>query len=131
MRPTLWAGAIAFGSLLTGLIVLIAPETNSDALIKYLPDTLSQIWPVFQAVGGAMVLYGLTLLKPQWEAAGLTLITFALGSLAVAIADYADPPVAASMLVITSLAFACAARVIVLLALAQKEQDDIRRRDDV
>lgn len=114
---------VGVASAVVALASVLVPSIESKALMEYLPDTLSIAWTWLLFTGGVLTTYGIIYFKPQWEAAGLTLLAYMFTALGIAISDYNDPPVAVTMLVVVSLGVACLARVLVLLAWASREAE--------
>lgn len=109
---------IGLATLLTGLLFTIAPgfALSSSSLGEFLPDTYELAWPITHSLAGGLVLYGMFRNKPNYEAAGLTLLffTFTCSWLGVFITRGFESGVVAGSTIL-AVAVGCLLRAIMLI----------------
>lgn len=116
--------SLGVAAFFTGLVFLAAPDLalSASSLGQFLPDSYEWLWPLVHGTGGGLVVYGMARAKPNYEAAGVTLLFFTLSTVCGAvllIRGFESGFVASS--IVGSIGIGCALRAIMLVRMGSRD----------
>lgn len=123
---------LGLGILLSTLAVLLAPGLTNEAssIVAVLPGWTAFLWTTCYAIGGALMVAGVSRLSPRLEAAGLYLLAGVQVVNVTALVSNRDDwqDIFLSVSLFAALAVAAAARATILLVVFPERRERTRRQ---